>query len=215
MKCQDKKLHNDFYKKYLKYKSKYLDLKKTQSISKLFGGDRIKYVVSSHGSMDTAINDEYRKPQTFLIPNGFTLHTFVPIGETLYCSNTKPNRVCNNSDKPLESYKDIRFPNYILQSDLINSGDKKPAFFSGVKRCNGNKVIFNIDTIYSEGQKYVFLEDIINNILHDIKSIPFVTADVYLLFCLGGLGNNYVAGTEIADPTDDVDTDDLDHDEDM
>jgi hypothetical protein len=190
MKNYEKKSDN-YYTKYLKYKSKYLELKNLNNKKKLIGGVNIKFIIISHGFYDPELCRANHKPYEFTIPHGLTLHTFVPIGKILYCTNKTPKKVCDGIEKPLQSFVGgTNFPNYVIKSDEANS---RKIFHSGVKRCDTNEIIFNIDDLFRGGMTYLFLNDIINYIIEYCKTnIKGIThAEIYLLFCLEGITEDY------------------------
>ena len=154
----------------------------------LVGVVNVKLIISSHGFMIRVVQI---KPYEFSNPHGLTLHSFVPIGNIFYYSNKIPKKVYEGIEKPLEIFASgINFPNYVIKSDETNI---KNFFHSGIKRCDTNEFILNIDDLFRSGITYLFLYDIILHIADycktHIKDITYT--EIYLLFCLEGISNDY------------------------
>lgn len=200
------KLSKSYYNKYLKYKSKYLELKNNlKNSDKLVGGTVASFIILAHGFFNADMNRASAKPYDFTIQSGINIHTFVRIGETLYCTNKKPNRICQGTDKPTQSYITGQFPNYVLKSDLSYPPELRANFHSGVKRCDTNEIIINLDDRYLRGEQYLFLEDIVNEIIrYCMANIPGIShANIYLLTCLEGLSEDFTTDIKREVLTDD------------
>lgn len=138
----------------------------------------MNFVLSSHAD---AINSG--SEQHFELNRLTTIVIYDELGNSLQCSNADPGRVCYGQLRGRQSFEPGSFfPNYYLWND------ENRAFYSGVKHCESNQVIINIDSLPDRpivGTEYVF-KATLKEIVDHISSFgnPFT---LHLLMCYSGL----------------------------
>ena len=131
----------------------------------------ITYVLSAHGE---------GSKENVRLPKNFFVHTYVPPGKVLSCTIAEPNKICNDPSKATGHYK----PDSMYTNDTLWA-DKKKAFYSGVKDCSTNTIVFNIDKLNRQtnmAEVIVLVND------YHMKNHPGDVAHLHCLYCRDSSG---------------------------
>jgi hypothetical protein len=132
----------------------------------------ITYVISSHGLL---------LQQQFIVPNNTLLHFYTREGQPLVCTIHTPNSICNNPRVHEFEYAIHYGSDRVINDYLLIGGDTY--FMSGVKRCEGNNVIFSIDrNAYNKQILFSNLLQIIKNDF-DTNYGGYGIMHIHCLFC--------------------------------
>jgi len=135
--------------------------------------EHITYVLSAHGAS---------VKETFLLPKDFLVHTYVPPGKQLACALSEPNKIClDPRNAPGNYLPGTPYTNDILAADA----NKRKAFYSGVKDCSTNEIVFNIDRL----GRTTNMEEVVNvvKMYHNLNH-PGAVAHLHCLYCRDSAG---------------------------